>query len=211
MKLIMLGAPGAGKGTQAKEISEKLNIPAISTGAIIREAIEEGTEFGKKAKVYIDRGDLLPDEMVIGLVIERIKEDDCKNGFILDGFPRTLNQAVTMEESGIMIDMALSLEVEDEVIVERLSGRRECSHCRTPYHVVSHPPKKDGVCDECGAKLIAREDDNPETILSRLKVYHEKTAPLKEFFEREGILRKITGKDTIEETTAAVMEALKSL
>lgn len=211
MKLIMLGAPGAGKGTQAKLISEKLNIPAISTGAIIREAIEEGTEFGKQAKVYIDRGDLLPDEMVIGLVTERLKEDDCKNGFIFDGFPRTLNQAVTMEENGIKIDMALSLEVEDEVIVKRLSGRRECSHCRTPYHVVSHPPKKDGVCDECGSPLITREDDNPETILSRLKVYHEKTAPLKEFFEKEGILKKITGKDTIEETTEEVMEALKSL
>ena len=211
MKLIMLGAPGAGKGTQAKLISEKLNIPAISTGAIIREAIEEGTQFGKQAKVYIDRGDLLPDEMVIGLVTERLKEDDCKNGFIFDGFPRTLNQAVTMEENGIKIDMALSLEVEDEVIVKRLSGRRECSHCRTPYHVVSHPPKKDGVCDECGAPLITREDDNPETILSRLKVYHEKTAPLKEFFEKEGILKKITGKDTIEETTEEVMEALKSL
>lgn len=211
MKLIMLGAPGAGKGTQAKLISEKLNIPAISTGAIIREAIEEGTEFGKQAKVYIDRGDLLPDEMVIGLVTERLKEDDCKNGFIFDGFPRTLNQAVTMEENGIKIDMALSLEVEDEVIVKRLSGRRECSHCRTPYHVVSHPPKKDGVCDECGAPLITREDDNPETILSRLKVYHEKTAPLKDFFEKEGILKKIPGKDTIEETTEEVMEALKSL
>ena len=211
MKLIMLGAPGAGKGTQAKLISEKLNIPAISTGAIIREAIEEGTEFGKQAKVYIDRGDLLPDEMVIGLVTERLKEDDCKNGFIFDGFPRTLNQAVTMEKNGIKIDMALSLEVEDEVIVKRLSGRRECSHCRTPYHVVSHPPKKDGVCDECGSPLITREDDNPETILSRLKVYHEKTAPLKEFFEKEGILKKIPGKDTIEETTEEVMEALKSL
>ena len=211
MKLIMLGAPGAGKGTQAKLISEKLNIPAISTGAIIREAIEEGTEFGKQAKVYIDRGDLLPDEMVIGLVTERLKEDDCKNGFIFDGFPRTLNQAVTMEENGIKIDMALSLEVEDEVIVKRLSGRRECSHCRTPYHVVSHPPKKDGVCDECGSPLITREDDNPETILLRLKVYHEKTAPLKEFFEKEGILKKIPGKDTIEETTEEVMEALKSL
>ncbi len=211
MKLIVLGAPGAGKGTQAKLISKKLNIPAISTGAIIREAIEEGTDFGKKAKVYIGRGDLLPDEMVIGLVSERIKLSDCKNGFILDGFPRTLNQAVTMEESGIKIDMALSLEVEDEVIVERLSGRRECSHCRTPYHVVSHPPKKEGVCDECGSQLIIREDDNPETILSRLKVYHEKTAPLKDFFSREGILKKIPGKDSIEETTEAVMEALKSL
>ena len=211
MKLTMLGAPGAGKGTQAKEISEKLNIPAISTGAIIREAIEEGTEFGKKAKLYIDRGDLLPDEMVIGLVTERVKADDCKNGFILDGFPRTLNQATCMEENGIEIDMALSLEVEDEVIVKRLSGRRECSNCRTPYHVVSNPPKQDGVCDMCGAKLITREDDNPETILSRLKVYHEKTAPLKDFFEREGVLKKITGKDTIEETTAEVMEALKSL
>ncbi len=211
MKLIVLGAPGAGKGTQARIISEKYNIPAISTGAIIREAIEEGTEFGKKAKAYIDRGDLLPDDMVIGLVTERVKNDDCKNGFILDGFPRTLNQAKAMKENGIEIDIALSLEVSDEVIVNRLSGRRECSHCRAPYHISAHPPKKEGICDECGSALVMRDDDNPETILSRLKVYHEKTAPLKEYFEGEGILKKIETADTIEDTSEKVFAALGAL
>lgn len=211
MKLIVLGAPGAGKGTQARIISEKYNIPAISTGAIIREAIEEGTEFGKKAKAYIDRGDLLPDDMVIGLVTERVKNDDCKNGFILDGFPRTLNQAKAMKENGIEIDIALSLEVSDDVIVNRLSGRRECSHCRAPYHISAHPPKKEGICDECGSALIMRDDDNPETILSRLKVYHEKTAPLKEYFEGEGILKKIETADTIEDTSEKVFAALGAL
>ena len=211
MKLIVLGAPGAGKGTQAKLISEKYNIPAISTGAIIREAIEEGTDFGKKAKVFIDRGDLLPDDMVIGLVTDRVKNDDCKNGFILDGFPRTLNQAKAMKENGIEIDIALSLEVSDEVIVNRLSGRRECSHCRAPYHINAHPPKKEGICDECGSPLIMRDDDNPETILSRLNVYHEKTAPLKEYFEGEGILKKIETADTIEDTSEKVFAALGAL
>lgn len=211
MKLIVLGAPGAGKGTQAKVISEKYNIPAISTGAIIREAIEEGTEFGKKAKVYIDKGDLLPDDMVIGLVVERVNADDCKNGFILDGFPRTIAQAHAMKENGINIDMALSLEVCDDVIVKRLSGRRECSHCRAPYHVDAHPPKKEGVCDFCGAPLITREDDNPETVLSRLTVYHEKTAPLKKYFEDEGVLKKVETEDTIEATSQNVFSALETL
>ncbi len=211
MKLIVLGAPGAGKGTQAKLISEKYSIPAISTGAIIREAIEEGTEFGKKAKAYIDRGDLLPDNMVIGLVTDRVKNPDCKNGFILDGFPRTLNQAKGMKENGIEIDIALSLEVCDEVIVNRLSGRRECSHCRAPYHISAHPPKKEGICDECGSPLVMRDDDNPETILSRLSVYHEKTAPLKEYFEGMGILKKIETADTIEDTSEKVFAALGAL
>ena len=211
MKLIVLGAPGAGKGTQAKVISEKYNIPAISTGAIIREAIEEGTDFGKKAKTYIDRGDLLPDDMVIGLVNERLKSDDCKNGFILDGFPRTIAQAHAMEDNGINIDMALSLEVCDDVIVKRLSGRRECSHCRAPYHVVAHPPKKEGICDACGSALIIRDDDNPETVLSRLSVYHEKTAPLKEYFENKGILKKVATEDTIDATSQNVFRVLETL
>ena len=211
MKLIVLGAPGAGKGTQAKLISEKLNIPAISTGAIIREAIEEKTKFGMMAKTYIDKGELVPDDAIIAMVTDRLKNDDCNKGYILDGFPRTLNQAKAMEDNGIKIDMALSLEVEDEVIVKRLSGRRECSHCRTPYHVETHPPKREGICDECGAPLITREDDNPDTVIARLKVYHEKTAPLKEYFESKGILKKIVGEATIEATTDNVMAALKSL
>ncbi len=211
MKLIVLGAPGAGKGTQAKLISEKLDIPAISTGAIIREAIEEKTKFGMMAKTYIDKGELVPDDAIIAMVTDRLKNDDCNKGYILDGFPRTLNQAKAMEDNGIKIDMALSLEVEDEVIVKRLSGRRECSHCRTPYHVEIHPPKREGICDECGAPLITREDDNPDTVIARLKVYHEKTAPLKEYFESKGILKKIVGEATIEATTDNVMAALKSL
>ena len=211
MKLIVLGAPGAGKGTQAKLISEKLDIPAISTGAIIREAIEEKTKFGVMAKTYIDKGELVPDDAIIAMVTDRLKNDDCNKGYILDGFPRTLNQAKAMEDNGIKIDMALSLEVEDEVIVKRLSGRRECSHCRTPYHVEIHPPKREGICDECGAPLITREDDNPDTVIARLKVYHEKTAPLKEYFESKGILKKIVGEATIEATTDNVMAALKSL
>lgn len=211
MKLIIMGAPGAGKGTQANIISEKLNIPAISTGAIIREAIEEKTEFGLMAKTYIDEGELLPDDAVIGMVTERLKEDDCKDGYILDGFPRTLDQAKVMEQNGIKIDMALSLEVDDEIIVARLSGRRECVHCRTPYHIVSMPPQKSGICDKCGATLIAREDDVPETIRHRLAVYHEKTAPLKEYFESKGILKKVVGEKAIEDTTAKVMAVLKDL
>lgn len=211
MKLIIMGAPGAGKGTQANIISEKLNIPAISTGAIIREAIEEKTEFGLMAKTYIDEGELLPDDAVIGMVTERLKEDDCKDGYILDGFPRTLDQAKVMEQNGIKIDMALSLEVDDEIIVARLSGRRECVHCRTPYHIVSMPPQKSGICDKCGAALIAREDDVPETIRHRLAVYHEKTAPLKEYFESKGILKKVVGEKAIEDTTAKVMAVLKDL
>lgn len=211
MKLIMLGAPGAGKGTQAEILSEKFSIPAISTGAIIREAIEKKTPFGLKAKEYIDKGLLLPDEAVIDIFLNRIAKPDCKEGYILDGFPRTVNQAKAMEDNGIEIDTALSLEVDDGVIVDRLSGRRECSSCRAPYHVTGNPPKNEGVCDKCGAPLIIRADDNPETIKARLEVYHEQTAPVKEYYEAKGKLTKIECEPTIEDTTRCILSSLESM
>lgn len=211
MKLIMLGAPGAGKGTQAEILSEKLSIPAISTGAIIREAIEKKTPFGIKAKTYIDKGQLLPDEAVIEIIMHRISEPDCVGGYILDGFPRTLSQAKALDDYGIEIDTALSLEVDDDVIVERLSGRRECSVCRTPYHVVSNPPKVDGICDKCSAPLKSREDDVPEIIASRLAVYHKETAPVKEYYEAKGKLKKVMGQNGVENTSKSVLSALGKL
>ena len=208
MRLIMLGAPGAGKGTQAEVLSEKLNIPTISTGAMIRQAIKNGTEVGLKAKEYIDKGQLVPDEAIINIIKHRLNEDDCKNGFILDGFPRTIAQAEALGEFGIEIDTALSLEVDDDVIVKRLSGRRECGNCASTYHVDTKPPKKEGVCDKCGSPLTTRNDDNPETIKSRLAVYHEQTEPLKGFYEKKGKLLKVVGQDTVETTTVSVFEAL---
>jgi len=211
MKLIMLGAPGAGKGTQAEILSEKFSIPAISTGAIIREAIEKKTPFGLKAKAYIDKGELLPDEAVIDMLIKRISLDDCKDGYILDGFPRTVSQAEALLDNGIKIDTALSLEVDDDVIVDRLAGRRECSSCRAPYHVKANPPKTEGICDRCGAPLIQREDDNPDTIKARLKVYHEKTAPVKKYYEEKGLLKRVVGKSTIEATAQEVLSSLGNL
>ena len=211
MKLIMLGAPGAGKGTQAEILSEKLSIPAISTGAIIREAIEKKTPFGIKAKTYIDKGQLLPDDAVIEIIMHRISEPDCKDGYILDGFPRTLSQAKVLDDCGIEIDTALSLEVDDDVIVKRLSGRRECSSCRTPYHIVSNPPKVEGICDKCSGTLKAREDDVPEIIASRLKVYHEETAPVKDYYETKGKLIKVMGEDSVEDTSNSIVKALKEL
>ena len=211
MKLIILGAPGAGKGTQAKILSEQFSIPAISTGAIIREAIEKKTPFGIKAKSYIDKGQLLPDEAVIDIIMHRLSESDCAGGYILDGFPRTVSQAKALEDYGIEIDTALSLEVDDDVIVERLSGRRECSHCRTPYHIVSNPPKVEGICDKCSSALIAREDDVPEVIASRLNVYHEETAPVKEYYEAKGKLLRVMGEDSVEATAESVHSALAKL
>ena len=208
MKIIMLGAPGAGKGTQAEVLSEKFGIPTISTGAIIRQAIKNGTNVGREAKDYIDKGLLVPDAVVIGIISERLKEDDCKDGFILDGFPRTIAQAEALDEFGVEIDTALSLEVDDDVIVKRLSGRRECSSCGATYHIDSKPSKKDGLCDKCGSELTTRRDDNPETIQSRLDVYHEQTEPLKDFYAKKGKLVKVVGRNTVEETTASVVEAL---
>ena len=208
MRIAIMGPPGSGKGTQAEKISAKLGIPHISTGAIIRNAIREKTELGLIAEDYIERGQLVPDELVIDMVSHRIKEKDCENGYILDGFPRTLAQAHAMDRIGMKLDCALNLVVEDEVIVNRLGGRRECKVCAAPYHVKNNPPKEDGVCDKCGGVLITRDDDVPQTIRKRLSVYHEQTEPLIGFYKERGILADVIGLDTIEETTKAVLDAL---
>ncbi len=208
MKLAIMGPPGGGKGTQAEILSEKLSIPHISTGAIIRNAIREKTELGKVAEDYIAKGQLVPDKLVIDMVSKRLSEKDCENGYILDGFPRTLPQAGAMDEFGIELDCALNLLVQDEVIVDRLGGRRECRACAAPYHVKFNPPEKDGVCDKCGGVLITRADDVPETIRQRLSVYHSETEPLIDFYKKKDILVNVTGRDSIEETTDAVLEAL---
>ncbi len=208
MKLTIMGPPGAGKGTQAEVLSEHFAIPHISTGAIIRNAIREKTELGKVAEGYIENGQLVPDELVIDMVSHRLSEKDCENGYILDGFPRTLPQACSMEESGIKLDAAINLVVMDDVIVKRLSGRRECKACAAPYHIEANPPETDGVCDKCGGELITRADDVPETIRQRLDVYHQQTEPLKGFYNENGLLITVKGRETIEETTKAVLEAL---
>lgn len=202
MKIIMLGAPGAGKGTHAKRIVEEFNIPAISTGDIFRKNIKEGTELGKKAKSYMDAGELVPDELVCDLVVDRLEEDDAKNGYILDGFPRTIPQAEALTEAlkkkGTAIDYALDIEMTDEQIIERMGGRRVCAGCGATYHVVNIPPKKEGVCDECGGELVLRDDDKPETVKKRLNVYHEQTAPLIAYYKEQGILHEIDGSTGLE-------------
>lgn len=208
MRIILLGAPGAGKGTQAEQISQKLNIPAISTGFIIRQAIAEGTEVGILAKDYIDKGQLLPDDVVIKLLLERLKSDDCKNGYILDGFPRTIAQAEALIANNIAIDKVVDLELADEVIVERLSGRRECSECGRTYHISHNKPSVDGKCDSCGADLIRRKDDEPETIKNRLAVYHKQTEPLIEFYIQKGLLVKVESQNEVAVTTDKVFEAM---
>ena len=208
MKITIMGPPGGGKGTQAELLCEKFDIPHISTGAIIRNAIREKTELGKIAEGYIANGQLVPDNVVIDMVSKRLSEKDCENGYILDGFPRTLPQADAMDEIGIKLDFALNLIVQDEVIVERLGGRRECKVCAAPYHIKFNPPEKEGVCDKCGGVLITRDDDVPDTIRQRLCVYHSETEPLIGFYERKGILVNVVGRDTIEETTDAVLKAL---
>lgn len=208
MKITIMGPPGGGKGTQAEILCEKLSIPHISTGAIIRNSIREKTELGKVAEEYIAKGQLVPDKLVIDMVSKRLQEKDCENGYILDGFPRTLPQADAMDEFGIELDYALNLLVADEVIVERLSGRRECKACAAPYHVKFNPPEKDGVCDKCGGVLITRADDVPDTIRQRLDVYHSETEPLIDFYKNKNILVNVAGKDTIEDTTKEVLEAL---
>ena len=207
MDLILMGAPGAGKGTQSAKISEKWQIPAISTGDILRAAIKSGSELGVAAKSYIDAGQLVPDEVVIGLIKERLASPECKNGFILDGFPRSIPQAEALEAMGVNIDVALSLTVDDSVIVERMSGRRVCA-CGASYHVQDNPPKVDGVCDKCGAELIIRADDNPETVLKRLETYHKQTEPVESFYEAKGKLIRVAGREQVEDTTAAVFAAL---
>ena len=210
MNLIMLGAPGAGKGTQAAIICETYNIPTISTGAIIRNAIRNETEIGKMAKSYIDEGKLVPDSVVIGIINERLKEDDCKNGFILDGFPRTVAQADELIKMGISIDFALSIEVDDSIIMERLGGRRECSSCGATYHVTNNPSKMGDKCEKCGAPLITRPDDCEETIKNRLDVYHESTEVLKSYYESKGKLVKIDGNRSVDEITNDILTYLAS-
>ena len=210
MKLILLGAPGAGKGTQAEIISEKYNIPTISTGNIIRAALKNGTEMGLKAKSYIDAGELVPDNVVIGIIKERLSEADCKEGYILDGFPRTIPQAVALDDMGFVIDAALSIEVDDSEIVKRMSGRRVCEKCGASYHTEFKKPEVEGVCNLCGGKLVIRKDDEPETVKNRLNVYHEQTEPLKDFYKSCGKLIIVEGQDKVEDTTRLVLEALES-
>lgn len=211
MKLIFLGPPGAGKGTQAAIVSKKLNIPSISTGDMLRAAVKEGTKVGLEAKSFMDAGKLVPDAVIIGIVDERLAKPDCAKGYILDGVPRTLAQAEALEKAGIAFDHVISLEVHDEAIVERMSGRRVCGKCGTPFHVVNNPPKAEGVCDACGGELIQRTDDKAETVRHRLEVYHQETEPLKSFYEERGVLDLVPGDlGTIEETTAAIMKVLEA-
>ena len=207
MKLILLGPPGAGKGTQAEVLTKKLGIESISTGVMLRAAMREGTELGKIAKEYIDQGKLVPDEVVVGIVKERLSQDDCKNGFILDGFPRTIPQAEALTDAGDEIDKVLSLEVDDEIIVERLTGRRECKACGTPYHIKNKPVPEDGKC-VCGGEVIQRADDNEETIRNRIKVYHEQTEPIKEYYASLGKVVSVDSSGTVEEASAAALAAL---
>ena len=208
MKMILLGAPGAGKGTQAERLCKVLNIPTISTGNILRAAVKNGTPTGLKAKAFMDAGKLVPDEVIIGIITERLAEDDCKNGYILDGVPRTIAQAEAMEKAGINFDAVVSIEVADEVIMERMSGRRVCESCGASYHLVAVPPKVAGVCDSCGGKLVQRKDDAPETVKDRLAVYHKETEPLKDFYAQRGLLKSVENQPSVEATTAAILKAL---
>ena len=209
MKLILLGAPGAGKGTQAEKICEKLHIPTISTGNIIRAALKNGTDMGLKAKAYMEAGQLVPDEVVIGIIKDRLKDDDCKNGFILDGFPRTIPQAQALVDMGIDIDKVIDIEVPDEKIIARMSGRRVCSKCANSYHMEYKKPKVDGICDACGGELVQRKDDAPETVLARLEEYHEMTEPLKGFYDKLGKLKVVEGQEDVSDTTSLVFAALE--
>ena len=208
MKIILLGAPGAGKGTQAEIISAKLGIPTISTGNILRAAVKAGTPIGLEAKRYMDAGKLVPDEVIIGIIQERLAQPDCAGGFILDGVPRTIAQAEALDAHGIRFDAVLSLEIADEVIAARLTGRRTCHACGATYHVVTAPPKAEGVCDKCGGALEQRKDDMPETVQHRLQVYHTETEPLKDFYAAKGVLKRVPDLGGIEETNAHIMELL---
>ena len=209
MNLIFLGAPGAGKGTQAEKVCEKLGIPTISTGNIIREALKNQTEMGLKAKSFIEAGKLVPDEVVIGIINDRLAEDDCQNGFILDGFPRTIPQAEALDEMGIVIDKVIDIEVADEKIVQRMSGRRVCPDCGASYHTEYKKPAKEGICNACGAELVIRKDDSPEVVLDRLNVYHEQTEPLKDYYAKKGILSVVEGQEEVADTTALTFKALE--
>ena len=209
MKLILLGAPGAGKGTQAEILSKLLEIPTISTGNILRAAMKNGTPVGLQAKAYVDAGKLVPDDVIIGIIQERLAQPDCAKGYILDGVPRTIPQAEAMEQMGIEVDCALSIEVEDQVIVERMSGRRTCKDCSQTFHIVSNPPRQEGVCDFCGGELTIRKDDAPETVKARLVTYHRDTEPLKAFYAQRGKLRSVENQPSVEATTAVIRQALE--
>lgn len=211
MNLIIMGAPGAGKGTQSENISEKFNIPAISTGDILRSAIKNGTELGKQAKSFIDAGKLVPDTVVIDIIKEHLATDACKNGFILDGFPRSIPQAEALDAMGVQIDAVLSLEVPDETIVTRMSGRRTCPGCGASYHVLYKPSAKADVCDKCGADLVIRADDKPETVLNRLKTFHDQTEPVKSYYAAKNKLICVVGQEEVADTTKLVFEALSKI
>ncbi|MDR1064910.1 MAG: adenylate kinase [Oscillospiraceae bacterium] len=208
MKLVLLGAPGAGKGTQAQILSEKLGVPMISTGNILRAAVKNETPVGLRAKAYMDSGELVPDEVIIGIMRERMAEPDCAGGYILDGMPRTITQAKALDTGGVEVETALTIEISDEEIIARMSGRRVCPDCGETYHTVYEPPDKEGVCDKCGRALTIRRDDEPETVKNRLKVYHAETEPLKDFYAARGKLLTVENRDGIAETTKIIFEAL---
>lgn len=208
MKLILLGPPGAGKGTQAEILTKKLSVPTISTGNILRAAVKNGTPIGLKAKEYMDAGKLVPDEVIIGVITERLAEADCAKGFILDGVPRTIPQAEALEQAGVQFDAVVSLEISDGEIVDRMAGRRVCTKCGAPYHVKNMPPKAEGVCDSCGGTLEARKDDQPQVVRDRLTVYHQETEPLKDFYAQRKLLKPVDNQPTLGETTAAILAVL---
>jgi adenylate kinase len=212
MRLILLGAPGAGKGTQAVNLSKELGIPHISTGDIFRANIRQGTELGLKAKSFIDAGKLVPDDLTVNIVKDRLQKDDCKNGFLLDGFPRTIFQAESLDEAlvslGTKLDAVINLDVSDDVIVRRMAGRRVCKDCGRSFHIITVPPRREGICDDCGGPLIIRDDDKEETVLERLRTYYEKTAPLVEFYEGKGLLKNFDGEKDVDETTTEIISRI---
>lgn len=210
MNIILLGAPGAGKGTQATVISKRLNIPTISTGNIIREALSNGTEMGLKAKSFMDAGKLVPDEVVIGIVKERLAQDDCKNGFILDGFPRTIPQAEALDAMGVIIDKVINIKVDEDIIINRMSGRRVCKNCGRPYHTETLKPMVEGVCDDCNGPLIQRKDDHIDTVKARLEIYHKETEPLEEYYAKQHKLSEVVGLNDVEATSAKVFAELEA-
>ena len=214
MKIIMLGAPGAGKGTQAKMIAEKFGIPHISTGDIFRANIKNGTELGKKAKEYMDKGQLVPDELTVEILLDRVAADDCKNGYVLDGFPRTIPQADVLDKEltklGDKVDFAINVDVPDENIVRRMSGRRACLKCGATYHIEHIPPKQEGICDKCGSELVQRDDDKPETVQNRLSVYHEQTQPLIDFYNKKNILKSVDGTKDMQEVFSDIVNILNA-
>ncbi len=214
MKIIMLGAPGAGKGTQAKMIAEKFSIPHISTGDIFRANIKNGTELGKKAKEYMDKGQLVPDELTVEILLDRVANEDCKNGYVLDGFPRTIPQADVLDKEltklGDKVDFAINVDVPDENIVRRMSGRRACLKCGATYHIEHIPPKKEGICDTCGSELVQRDDDKPETVQNRLSVYHEQTQPLIDYYNKKNILKTVDGTKDMQEVFSDIVNILNA-